>query len=468
MDPLSITASVIAVVGAAQKCAQGIAMLREFQEAPEQLAALNNEVSDLELVLSHASSIGQQPSDDQHSSLLALSTQVERAGKQLHALRTLIEQHLVRHGKKGNTKVTRIGWIRERNRIAQMQRELRSTRLNISTALGVISSILQVEADTITHIYSDSEYLDSRRFTLLHKVVLGILKSPSLAELLTFHGRLNAVDASGRTCLSWAATRKDHHRMRLLLDAGANPSIPDFEGNPPLFHAIRASDLEGTQTLIAHGADLDRRDVFGGVVLHTACQARDFPDMVEFLVSAGLPVDVVDSDRNPPLHYAAWRDFPANVAKLLSLGASTTLTDFSGDRVMNVAINHGAERVVKLLLESSLSLGYVNKRKQTILHTAALSPRLTIIHLLAKADLSEVDPDMTDVDGKRFEDYFREKVEVGEVELWKAFRALVSNTAKQKISSEKEPLLMYQGGKSDKGSEDEFEDASETLDLHVL
>lgn len=328
-------------------------------------------------------------------------------------------------------------------------------------------SVPDREANAVARICNDTDYLDSRQFTVIHKIILGLSAKPLLPELIVKRDMVNAVDASGRTCLSWAAATKNHQHMQLLLEAGADPRIPDSEGNPPLFHAIRASDLDGVRTLVANGADLQRRDIFGGTVLHSASQAAEHPDLVQFLVWAGLPVDVVDSDGNPPLQYAAWRDLPQNVARLLDLGAVTTLADFGGDTVINIAIAHGADRVVEVLLDRGVALNRLNKRRQTPLHTAARAPRLSVFQLLSKADLSEVDAETVDADGKTFEDYFRQKAEMEDTALWDAFRMLVARSKKRFGDWEKAPLLMHYDGESVDDGSDVFEDAFETWQAPV-
>ena len=53
MDPFSGTASAVALLGAGISCARKLrSMIRDFRDAPLELAALSNEVNDLNAVLS--------------------------------------------------------------------------------------------------------------------------------------------------------------------------------------------------------------------------------------------------------------------------------------------------------------------------------------------------------------------------------------------------------------------------------
>ena len=51
-DPLSITASIIAVVGAAEGVTKTLAKIKSIRNTPNELLALINEVSDIKVILS--------------------------------------------------------------------------------------------------------------------------------------------------------------------------------------------------------------------------------------------------------------------------------------------------------------------------------------------------------------------------------------------------------------------------------
>jgi Fungal N-terminal domain of STAND proteins len=57
MEPLSLTASIIAVLTAANTVAHGLVKLRGFKNAPDELLALMNEVSDLQVILEEVNEI---------------------------------------------------------------------------------------------------------------------------------------------------------------------------------------------------------------------------------------------------------------------------------------------------------------------------------------------------------------------------------------------------------------------------
>ncbi|PVH88072.1 hypothetical protein DL98DRAFT_648957 [Cadophora sp. DSE1049] len=53
MDPLSISASIVALLGAAATVARGLDRLRAWRNAPVELISLLNEVADLQVVLTN-------------------------------------------------------------------------------------------------------------------------------------------------------------------------------------------------------------------------------------------------------------------------------------------------------------------------------------------------------------------------------------------------------------------------------
>lgn len=55
---------------------------------------------------------------------------------------------------------------------------------------------------------------------------------------------LNSVDRDGRSFLSTAITRKKNVFAKKLIDLGADINQQDYSGEPPLFAAIRAKNLE--------------------------------------------------------------------------------------------------------------------------------------------------------------------------------------------------------------------------------
>ncbi|KAM7197493.1 Ankyrin repeat-containing domain protein [Naviculisporaceae sp. PSN 640] len=129
---------------------------------------------------------------------------------------------------------------------------------------------------------------------------------------------VNACDTNGRTALSWAAARSDRNALHALLDAGADLWIPDCDGQTPLFHGIKVSDITGARTLVGHassssgeGGDIiycAMSDVFGSTPLHVACHAVRDQELVKFLLTK-IPTTHNSKDLaiDAALHHTIWR-----------------------------------------------------------------------------------------------------------------------------------------------------------------
>lgn len=141
MDPLSITASVIAILGAAGEVTKGLAKVQALYHAPAELSGLMNEVSDLRAVISQISTFSNQLEEESfRGPVVTLKNHLNKAMGQLRTLDNLINAELFKVRADGTIKMSRTAWIRLKADVQRMQRDLRSIRVNIGTALGVVTS----------------------------------------------------------------------------------------------------------------------------------------------------------------------------------------------------------------------------------------------------------------------------------------------------------------------------------------
>ena len=142
MDPLSIVASVSALVALARGCVEVIAGLRQAMgSTPVELSALINEVSDLEFVLSNMAPLSQSQSVDktEEGLLSALQSHISRATAQLQMLHDLIEGSLPTDSRKWDRTKANIFFMRKRDRVLQIQMDLCRTRQNLDLALNILN-----------------------------------------------------------------------------------------------------------------------------------------------------------------------------------------------------------------------------------------------------------------------------------------------------------------------------------------
>ncbi|KAL8834483.1 MAG: hypothetical protein Q9170_003718 [Blastenia crenularia] len=143
MDPLSITASVIAVAGLAASTGRAFQDLRSLcKTLPGRLHALSNEVADIELVLYQVASVfeqrGKDPVLQEHA--LSIPKLVEGAELKLEELRSIIRR--LSQLCKG-TRAPLYGaytWRKDQPRLQSLQDDIRNIKCSLNIMLGASNS----------------------------------------------------------------------------------------------------------------------------------------------------------------------------------------------------------------------------------------------------------------------------------------------------------------------------------------
>ena len=140
MDPLSLTASLLAILGAGGAIAKGLDKIRRLKNAPNVLLQLNNEVVDLHLLIRAVDGLYHQHSDSfktsQHQIIYSI---LSRAKEALLELEKLISYHWTKETDNG-IEINRTAWIRAQKQIAETSSNIRNVRVNLNGAWMVISA----------------------------------------------------------------------------------------------------------------------------------------------------------------------------------------------------------------------------------------------------------------------------------------------------------------------------------------
>ena len=142
-DPLSFAASIIAVLGAAEGVAKTLSRIQSIRNAPDELLALINEVSDLQIIFGDVQSYarstqGPQMSRDHLQHLLAF---VNRAKEKLLQLDELVHYKLLKpQSSPDHIKVSKREWLKQVKTIERFRQSLRDIRLNIVIHMVMINS----------------------------------------------------------------------------------------------------------------------------------------------------------------------------------------------------------------------------------------------------------------------------------------------------------------------------------------
>jgi ankyrin repeat protein len=139
---------------------------------------------------------------------------------------------------------------------------------------------------------------------------------PIRRHMLPITGSLAWVDFTGQTPLLTAALAADVDVMRLLLDAGADPRIPTFEGTTALMAAAGvnwvvaqtydegpAARLAAVRLCLDQGLDVNAVNAMGLTALHGAAN-RGSDDIIRLLAEHGARLDAKDKESRTPLDWA--------------------------------------------------------------------------------------------------------------------------------------------------------------------
>ena len=143
MDPLSITASTIAVVGLVTQLAKSLTKVkRTFQNAPAEFDALVNEVSDFQIVLNEFQSVASVQADQVgHPRWNDASQILQNSRDALSKLEKIINLRLVgSHDGNGQIKVSRLAWLRSKEEVGSLRMILRDERNKLAFFVTLLTS----------------------------------------------------------------------------------------------------------------------------------------------------------------------------------------------------------------------------------------------------------------------------------------------------------------------------------------
>lgn len=147
MDPLSLTAGIIAVVGAGSTIGKGLKKVVAARHMPDIVLALNNEVSDLRYVVHDLNDLLQQQDQVAYENRrplpghASLSSALEHVKETLLALESLIAYELTTvDSTNGHTKIDWSSWLRAEPKVQKIKDDIHIDRVRLSSALSFLAS----------------------------------------------------------------------------------------------------------------------------------------------------------------------------------------------------------------------------------------------------------------------------------------------------------------------------------------
>lgn len=141
MDPFSIAVGVVGVVTAIDVLRKAVRKLAKMRHAPEGLIALNNEISDLHVILIRIRSIPtEQSADATHGSICDdLWHNIQQANHFVFRLQSIVDRSLTKQDRHKMDSVRRFVWMRAQSEVETIRKELRKCRMNMADLLAVMT-----------------------------------------------------------------------------------------------------------------------------------------------------------------------------------------------------------------------------------------------------------------------------------------------------------------------------------------
>ncbi len=195
-----------------------------------------------------------------------------------------------------------------------------------------------------------------------------LLNHPSAGEHLSLNVRSKN---NQQTPLHYAAMEGQPKIVALLLEAGADPKLPDKSGWLPVHHAANKGHADCCRLLASSYTYQDHPNVPPPLAL--TAQKGYYRCWTEVAPDEGS-VRYRDGAGNTPLHVVAKKGFKMFVEVLLrNLNAPVNERNSSGNTPIMEAVRNNKLHCVKLLAEGGAFLAEKNREHNTVLHIAAAS-----------------------------------------------------------------------------------------------
>ncbi len=178
-------------------------------------------------------------------------------------------------------------------------------------------------------------------------------RCPDALQMLLAHPSVQVNYRAGprlRTALITAAKKGDQAKVRMLLDAGADPGLSDADNRQAAHHAAGSAKIETLNQLKDRGSDLLAPAPGGRSLLHLAiydtesfAKVKDRLETSSWLLDAGLDPDQPDGSGITPLMLAALHARKGIVDLLIAAGADSNRKDKEGRTALYHAISFGTD-----------------------------------------------------------------------------------------------------------------------------
>ncbi|KAA0203326.1 hypothetical protein HAZT_HAZT007796 [Hyalella azteca] len=206
----------------------------------------------------------------------------------------------------------------------------------------------------------------------------------------------NLQDQRGNTPLHSAVSGSHAEIINILLDNGADTSIPNHENmvfkhivKDVLVKTVHEGKVAQVTALLKSNADPDTRDAFGTPLICVAAFNKDLL-IVDALLEAGANPDLCSTDsQKTALHYAAFWEDLFITKSLLDKKAKINPVDRLGNTPLHEAAREGHVDLITMLTGRMAPLNGLNLEGNTPLHVAAKAGQTTVVEMLLEKGANE-------------------------------------------------------------------------------
>ena len=278
---------------------------------------------------------------------------------------------------------------------------------------------------------ADPNIADVDGDTCLHDAAGTDCCTAVLPSIISHGGDVNATNKKNRTPLMLACWKRNEDAIHVLLDAGADLNIADASGDTCLHYAARNDCCTDVlQAIISHGGDVNATSKENVTPLIRAC-VKGNKDSINVLLNAGADPNIVGSQGYTCVHDAAWNECCTEALQaiishggdvnatskenvtplmlacvkgnkdainvLLNAGADPNIADVDGDTCLHYAVRYdGYTDVLQAVISNGADVNATNKKNVTPLMQACVKGNKDAINVLLNAG---ADPNIADVDG---------------------------------------------------------------------
>lgn len=197
----------------------------------------------------------------------------------------------------------------------------------------VATLLLKAGSDPNCKTYSEQTPLMMAASNGNMKVLTVLLRCPTI--------KLPEQDKDGDTALHCSIHGRRYQSMCALLEAGADPSLVNFNILTPLHLAVKVGFLPAVESIVKkHPEHVNVREQLACTPLHLAASEGELEVARTLLKIEECMVDARAETGHTPLHGALMKNHSRMVELLLGYGADPTIADSDGNTPLHAALDN--------------------------------------------------------------------------------------------------------------------------------